>query len=555
MKKLLSFGIEDFKAVKSNCNYVDKTMIINDLISRGESTTFLYTRPKGFGKSLTLSMLSYFFSDKYDTKDLFIDSEYIKRYPNNMELINSVNVVRLDFKLLYASSINDFYNIVKQKLASLFNEQLDGINVDDLYVSEKSFIERITSSSETIDDMENSLYMLTKIVFNAKRKKSLILIDEYDVPCLAGYENGYMDEIGRFLKIFLGNVLKGNEFLYRAVLAGVNQIETILSDVNQIIINSIIDNRKDEYFGFSKDETIDILNYFGFTGDVKLIDNWYGGYVFQNKQVFNPWSILSFIDNGYAFMSYLLKEERNNIVKNCFNVLFNNKTNYILEQLLSDSTIVDLYTRIDYDSLNSGGSILSLLVNNGYLSAERISNSTKYNVFIPNIELRAVFYNEILSNGIFKGKYGVLIELKEAVLNRKEFEIGDLVSKYICDTFPRFDLLSRERYKFITDTITSIFSNDFYVESEINVETKEIDIYMRSKGDQPYALVFELKFFRERKNDDKLLEISKKVLKQVMMNKCYADAVKDGYDLILLYGVAFSKGKYRISLKYVNKLK
>lgn len=538
--KTLPIGIEDFKEVKTNCYYVDKTLILEDLFARGESATFLYARPRRFGKSLTLSMINYFFSDAYDSRALFADTLFAKSNPDRLAELNTKNVVRLNLKSLSASSFDAFCEQLSSKMSRLYDEHIKSKGA--LSEAERRYVETILQGTASLPKLEESLERLCELCFKIAGKKTLILIDEYDAPYQSGYDHGYLDKAASFLKNFLGNALKGNEYLYKAVLTGVTPVAktSVFSDLNSMVVNTVFDDRENECFGFDEEETEQLLKYFGFEGDINAIKKWYGGYSFQKKRVFNPWSVLSFVDNGFAFRPYWVKTGSNSLIKECLDLYVSDETNSLFGRLLGEGVYAELDTAIDFLSLDGQKTLLSLLVMSGYLTAEKGPVGETCLVMAPNDETRYAFREEILDYSSKKDRYGLLLQLKRALLNGDADLVGPLFSRTVLEAFSYLDLTSEKSYQLIFNTFLALLFDEFAVSSEYNSGSGRADIFMRSKSDRRLAFIFELKYLKGRKEEERLLASSKKALRQIKANGYYAEAKRMEYKKIYLYGLTFS---------------
>ena len=540
MKRKLPIGIEDFKEVKTHCYYVDKTMLLEDLFARGESAVFLYARPRRFGKSLTLSMINYFFSDRYDSRALFEGTAFAAAEPEKLEQLNSRNVVRLNLKSLEAPSFEVFVEALSSKMSRLYDEQFR--SKDGLSKAESEYVEATINETLPLPKLEESLERICELAFKQKGRKTMILIDEYDAPYQSGYENGYLDKAEPFLKNFLGNALKGNEFLSQAVLTGVTPVakSSVFSDLNNVVVNTVLGDRPFEHFGFDAKETKDLLAYFGFTGDFTEVAQWYDGYVFQRKQVFNPWSILSFVDNGFSFKPYWVKTGANALVKKCLDLYVGDQTSDLFGKLMGEGLYAELDENVDFSSLSGERPLLSLLVLSGYLSADRNPLGMGALVAIPNEETRQAFRREIADYVAKSDKLGIMMKLRRALLNGEGEKVGDLLSRYVLESFSYLDLTSEKSYQLIINTLAALLFDDFVVDSEFPAGSGRADMYMRSKNDKSNAFVFELKYLKGRKETERLVTCAQKALAQIRENDYTADARRFGYENIHLYGIAFS---------------
>ena len=541
MKKI-PIGIEDFREIKTECYYVDKTMILYDVFSRGESSTMLYTRPRRFGKSLTLSMMEYFFSDQYDSKALFADTEFIRNCPQYLGEMNTKSVVRIDLKSIYKKDYGSFLSSLSALMGKIYGRVFEHVDTGGLSKTESDYLRRAEASALNEGELELSLAYLLEFIHKCKGKKAFVLIDEYGAPYQASHEFGYFDDLRLFMKNFLGEALKGNPHLHKAVLTGVTPIAqtSVFSDLNQIVVNTLLGNREKEHFGFTLEESKAILSYFGYQGDFRPIKEWYGGYVFQNKSVFNPWSIINFIENNFDLRPYWVKTGTNRLIKDCIDLQGNDGSMELLNAIYENGLVTRLNESIDFDSSKETNTHVSLLVASGYLRAERQINSSEYYVSIPNQEVRYAFNEEIVG---YAGKRKMLTHLnslRRALLSQDYETIKEEFSNYFLSSFTYLDLKSENDYKLVFCTLLNAAFEDYVTSCEVNSGEGRVDVFMRSKGGFDFAFIFELKYLRGRRENARLKEAAERALSQIAKKKYFSEAKRLSYGNIYLFGMAFS---------------
>ena len=548
--KPLHIGVEDFKIIKKDYYYVDKTLFLNEIIDRAISSVMLYTRPRRFGKSLMLSMVDCFFSDRENSIDYFKDTKIFSNRNDLDEYMNKVNVIHINFKTLNAKTFDDFIYSLKQYIADVYSEQLSGYNTDNLDSYLKMHIEKIVNLNGNINDLEISLSRLLTIMFKLKNKKSLLLIDEYDAPIQTAYEYNYLDDIRFFFKNFLGNALKGHNCLYKALLTGVNQVAqtSVFSDLNNLYSNNIISNQDNEYFGFNEEEVSKILYDYKYDGSLEKVKEWYGGYLFQNKHIYNPWSILCFIQNRFEFKNYWSNTGSYYYIEMSLNYLNNSNIN-LMNLFNGDIVITKIKETLGFDELNDVTTLYSLLAFSGYLTLKNTSISNSYIISIPNNEIKETFANEILSKYSKEDRLELLYSLKEAFLVGNEHIIGDILSKYILTCFSYYDLANEKVYQIIIVTLLSILFDSYIVKSEVNEGMGRCDIFIKSINNE-LAIVIEVKKLASYKTDEILSTSANAALRQISKKDYIEEAIKSNYKKIIVYGISFA-GKHS---KVVSKI-
>jgi len=545
-------GIEDFKIIKEACYYVDKTKLIKFICDAPDTTVFLFTRPRRFGKSLALSMLEYYFSNTNNSKSLFEDT-YIYKESEYIKYMNSRNVIHLNFKNVDASSYDNFIYSMKVLLAEVYNKSIKNSNTNLLSELEINYINDIISLKSNEVELKLSLEKLINIIYLLTNETSIVLIDEYDAPLNEAYKNGFYEKANDFLRLFLGGALKGNSHLYKAVLTGVTQIahSSALSDLNNLRVYNVLSPLKDEFFGFTKEETIDLLNYYNFTGDFNDVDKYYGGYSFSINNIYNPWSIFSFIDNNFLFKNYWANTGSYVLLRDSIKTIADYEIEELSNLLIGDVKIIQLDETINFENSSLLNQIYTMLVFSGYLTASLFSEPNNFTVRIPNEEIKSIFKSEII-NCYSNNNFTLLANLKEAFIRGDSTKIKDYFNKYVLTCFSYYDLSTEKTYQIIFTTLLAILFSEAIVKSEVNEGLGRCDIYMRFI-DGSYSFVFELKKLKGRRTELELKKSSIAALNQIKNKNYYEEALKDNSKKILIYGVSFSEKKVFTSFEEIKK--
>ena len=313
-KKAIPIGIENFEdIIKDNYYYVDKSMLIEDILVNRAAVT-LFTRPRRFGKTLNMSMIKYFFDvrNKDENRKLFkglkiFGSEYMKeqgKYP----------VIFVSLKDLRGDNWKDTFENLKSFISDLyaeFEDMREIMNKRDKIKFDKIFYE------EEKGDYETSLKLLSNYIYKYYGKKVIILIDEYDAPIINAFDKGYYNEAINFFQVFYSSALKTNDSLKYGILTGITRIikEGIFSGLNNLKVDTILNKKYSEYFGLLESEVIKMLDYFEMKYKIEEVKEWYNGYIFGDKRVYNPWSIINYVDNG-EIKAYWANVSENTLLEN-----------------------------------------------------------------------------------------------------------------------------------------------------------------------------------------------------------------------------------------------
>ncbi len=560
--KRLPVGYEDFgEIIEKDFYYVDKTMLIEQILNQGSKVS-LITRPRRFGKSLNMSMLKYFF--KLDTDKTLFDGLYIS---NNKELcdkymgkypvisISLKNVESLDFvgakkkiiELIKFETEKFYLSIERKTLNELDEERYKKI----LHM--------------TIDDddvLSSSLKNLSYLLYKYYNQKTIILIDEYDVPLDKAFQNGYYRELVSLIRGIFSETLKTNEYLEFAILTGCLRIskESIFTGLNNFNVLSIIDKQYDEQFGFTELEVKQILEYYGLQDNYDEIKKWYDGYRFGDAEIYCPWDVINHLwrlvsDPNAKPQAYWLNSSGNGLVKRLIDRADNNTKNDI-ESLMEGETIEKrLNLELTYDELDKKiDNIWSVLFTTGYLTLADKPNGDIYKLRIPNYEIRKVYERQILDlfDDVVLDNKDTLSLLWSSINdgdNKKiEDNINNMLNKTISILDPKGDEKEKERYYHAFLLGLLVGCNNWRVYSNKESGIGFADIIIENDNSNKGSVI-------EIKNVDKIDKLDNAcigALKQIHDKKYYDYLVNEGKTDILLYGIAFYKKTCRVVVERVN---
>lgn len=547
MKKLeIPIGKEDFKSLRESSYYVDKTSLIKRFIDAPATTCFLFTRPRGFGKSLAISMIETFFiygeSNLQCFKNTYIESlgdEYLS-------FANTFPVIHLNLKRIEAKNYNEFLKFLAYEMEKLFSNLSKKYDLDENYFSQK--IKDDNGIDESL--LKKSLDMLMQLIYEKLNKRVILLIDEYDSPLEKAYHNGYYDELQSFFKIFLGDVLKGNQNLEKAIITGVSQIAhaSIFSDLNNLRVNSILNNSTDEYFGFTEKEIKELFAYYECEYDQQEVTNWYGGYIINGQIIYNPWSVLSFIDSGCSYDTYWANTGSYSLLKEAVTALADEPYGILLKLASKESIATNIKKDIVFsDATSSMSSLYSMLIFAGYLTGSLLYSPDTYSIRIPNEEIRLAFQREILDYNDKDRLVPLLVDLKNAFIYGENEKIKEILSQYILSSFSYFDLTNEKIYQVIVTTILSLLFNEAIVKSEVIEGDGRCNLFIRSKRNNKIAIIIEFKHRKGKKSSKELIKSSKLALEQIKKKNYVEEAKRNNIENICLYGMAFSGKLIEIS--------
>ena len=396
MKKI-PIGIDDFKKIReNNYYYIDKTKFIEE-IGKNVGKTLLFTRPRRFGKTLNMSMLKYFFDikNKEENKKLF-QNLYIEKSDFFKEQ-GAYPVVYISLKGIKADTWESSFFLIKSLISSIYNEFE--------YIREKLNESQLDSFNKVWlkkDDGEyrNALKNLTSFLYEYYKKEVILLIDEYDSPLINAYEHGFYDEAVLFFKLFYGEALKTNPYLRMGIMTGIIRVikAGIFSDLNNLKVYSILEKEYSDFYGFTQEEVEKALKNFNIEYELPEVKAWYDGYRFGNSDVYNPWSILNFIQSE-ELRPYWIETSGNFLINDILKNV-STETIEILEHLFNGISMEEnISGNSDLSVLMGEDEIWELLLFSGYLTIdEKIGESYEdiYTLRLPNREVKEFFRKKFI---------------------------------------------------------------------------------------------------------------------------------------------------------------
>ena len=557
-KKRLPVGIDDFAKIRNgNYYYVDKSLLIKDIIKAGSEVT-LFTRPRRFGKSLNMSMLKNFFSVNGDkaifngleiSKDKVFCDKYMGKYP--AIFISLKGAEGLNFR----SAINKLKYIIGFE-ADKFSFLKNSNNLTDEDKEDYVKIIERNKDSETFYAMSDDVLLMSlKTLSYLLRKhygtKTAILIDEYDVPLDKAHDNGYYDEMVELIRGMFGAALKTNENLEFAVLTGCLRIskESIFTGLNNFDVRSITNIEYNEYFGFTDDEVAEILDYYGLSSRSEDVKEWYDGYKFADKDIYCPWDVLKFCSEAVVQpdivpMDYWSNSSGNKIVRD-FVKLATGATVSEIEKLVAGETIKKkIREDLTYRDINNDiDNLWSVLFSTGYLTGTVEGASRIYNLYIPNLEVHDLFVDQIST--WFESKVRRDTSSAEKFYNAAVTGDCAVMEKVLCrilgksisirDTFVSKDLRENFYHGFLLGLLQS------YPEVYSNRESGNgFSDIMIVDDDSDTAAILELKY--SDKDTLKAMENScREALDQIKRMKYDENPRLRVVDCIRKYGISFNR--------------
>ena len=541
MKKI-PIGVENFKEIiTNNCYYVDKTKFIEKILNDG-SKIKLFTRPRRFGKTLNMSTIKHFFDIK--------NNEENRKLFNNLDIEKSVYIKEQgQYPVIFISmkGIKDItweeakssLKILISKLYSEFKYLLDDLDEFDLPRFKKYLLADIDFAN-----LKNALEFLTRVLYEKHKKEVILLIDEYDSPLISAYEHNYYDEAINFFKVFYGEALKTNDYLKMGIITGIIRVikAGIFSDLNNLRVYSILDKQYSDFFGFTEKEVEKMLIDFNIEYNLPEVKSWYDGYKFGDTEVYNPWSILNFVQNR-ELEGYWIGTSGNFLIKEVLKDS-NSEINISLEKLFNGEKIEEVITgNSDLSSLLSYHEIWELLLFSGYLTVDKKIDEDVYSLRLPNKEIRKFFKNEFIDITFGASEFR---KTMETLKNNKIEEFEKNLQNILLKSTSYMDGKNENFYHGLFLGMSFYLDNKYLVKSNREAGLGRYDVLIEPINKKERAFILEFKVTDSEKN---LENFSKEALEQIINKKYNIELIKKGIKDITYIGIAFYKKQLRISYK------
>lgn len=555
MKKKLPIGIENFAELqKEDFYYIDKTVLIKELLT-GQAKVTLFTRPRRFGKSLNMSMLKYFFELGTDKKlfsklkiseETALCEEYMGKYPVISVSLKGMNAGN------YEKALEMAVEVIRSE-ARRFQYLLDSERLTSY--DKEAFIALLQEDMKE-GTLCSSLKVLSELLEKHHGSKVILLIDEYDVPLAKAFERGYYDQMVMFVRNMFEYALKTNESLKFAVLTGCMRIskESIFTGLNNLKVLSVVEVQFDEAFGFTDKEVRELLEYYELSDHYNEIKEWYDGYQFGNADVYCPWDVINYCDalrvepdaqpknywsntsSNEAVRRFIQESDKASVRREIENLVAGE---VIEKEIHQELTYKDMYTSVD--------NLWSVLFTTGYLTQRRRPEGNRFQLAIPNMEIRNIFTTQIMDffkENVPKNR-AALSEFCEALKNGDAEGVEKQLTEYLRRTISIRDTFVKKQMKenFFHSILLGIlsFGDTWSVSSNREAGDGYSDILVET-DDGETGIILELKYA----DDGNLDTACKKALEQINRNRYEEILLDEDVPNILKYGISFYKKRCRV---------
>lgn len=549
--KLLPTGIENFKTmIDKSAYYVDKTNFIEDVLNE---QVVSYTRPRRFGKTLNMSMLYYFFSIKEKENAYLFDDLNITKNKDALKVQNKYPTIFISLKemknLTFDAQISSFSNVIYE----LLEKNLEILSSDQLSDTTKDILNKLHNRSSCIEDLKISLRVITNALYTYYQQKVIVLIDEYDVPLQAAYQNNYYEEMVEFLRSVFSSALKTNDVLEKGVMTGCLRIskESIFTGLNNFTAYSVLNNISSEFFGFTELEVKQLLKDYNLSEKMDEVKEWYDGYQFGNKEIYNPWSTLMYVKNitqdvSFKPISFWANTSGNDlVVKYIQNG--DKKLRKEFDVLMSGQSLIKyIKPELTYREMDNINNIYSFLLLTGYLKVIKDRGENQYELVIPNKEVYEIYKQSFMSyfEDYTTSRKG---ELYQELVDGDAKKVNLLLNDILLRSISYFDNQESFYHGFLVGLL-----NDYEVVSNKESGNGRFDVCVLPENILGTVVLIECK---HSISEDDLIDDAKEGARQIVEKKYLEEHKFKKYEKAIGYGISFYKKQcYVVKVEYDSKM-
>ena len=549
----LPIGISDYRKASCEYYYVDKTLLLRDFLDERPQVS-LFTRPRRFGKTLNMDMIRTFFEKTdEDTSVYFRDKKIWSCGEEYRRYQGKYPVIYVTFKDVKCETWETTFDMISKIIRNEFERHSELLESERISPFEKKYITNVLNGDADENDIALSLLNLSRMLHAHHGTAPIIIIDEYDTPIQQGHMRGFYEKVIDFMRNLFSGGLKDNPHLSYGFLTGILRVakESIFSGLNNLKINSILDDRYSEYFGFTSDEVQEMAEYYGACEKYPELCDWYDGYRFGGTEIFNPWSVIGYFNNQCRPKAFWQSTGSNDIISE----VLSSATPDIMERLEAlmqgKSFVTHIDTGVIYPQLqNNPSSVYSFLLVTGYLKAVNIDQpygeDYMCEVALPNKEISFVYSKEILSQLESVIPPAAAIGIQEAIYKMDLDELQTKLEKFLLETVSFHDAASESFYHGLILGLCAMLDDRYQITSNRESGEGRFDIQMAPLSERLPGILIELKAGKDC-TEAQLESLSKAALQQIN-DRMYSTALKQqGISSILKYGIAFSGKKVSIA--------
>ena len=548
VQQLLPFAIGNTSYIElsTECYYVDKTLLIRDLIDDHNMVT-LFTRPRRFGKTLAVNMIKTFFEKtEEDTSRYFTDKKIWQCGGKYQSMQGIYPVIMLTFKDVKYDNWEETLEAIRLVVKDEYKRHSKLIESAILDADAGNYIDRLEKGTLSSVELQRSLLNLVHMLSVYHRSKVVILIDEYDTPIQQGYAKGFYKDVVSFMRNFLSGGLKDNTDLAFGVLTGIMRVskENLFSGLNNPMVNTVLDEKYSEYFGFTEDEVKEMASYCHRPAAMDEIRFWYDGYRFGRTEIYNPWSVMNYFASGGQAKPYWANTSDNEIIREILTGLTPEIADDLAKVMQGEEIHASLDMEVVYPRMTDGNdTIFSFLLLAGYLTPADKPEETEIGTFaslrLPNAEIRRIYNTEILSWIRTQQPGNIISEIEKAVYFSEAGRLQEALRKYMITSISFFDGASAGFCHGMVLGLVASLSSKYYIRSNREAGEGRFDLQLEPRERMLPGILMEFKAVPASEKDT-LPELAEEALAQTE-DKIYRRDLEDrGVSNIVRYGIAFS---------------
>lgn len=550
----LPIGVADYRLASTEYYYIDKTLMIKEFLDERPMVS-LFTRPRRFGKTLNMDMLRTFFEKTAEDTSVYFRDKAIwqcgERYRSYQ---GKYPVIFLTFKDVKFTTWQETFQSIRELIAKEAYRHIELKDSDRCDAFDKKAFLRLQQGNADETELANALADLSLALHKHYGIAPIIIIDEYDIPIQQGYMQGFYDKVILFMCNLFSGGLKDNKHLSYGFLTGILRVakESIFSGLNNLVINSVLDNKYSEYFGFTASEVQQMAAYYGVADKYAELCAWYDGYRFGRTEIFNPWSVINYFNNGCEPRAFWQTTGSNDIIGEIIGVADAEIYERLTSLVNGKSFVTYIDTSVIYPQIKSNpSSIYSFLLVAGYLKVLKtvpaFSGDFMCEVALPNKEIAYVYNKEILQKLDKLIPMAAAISMQEALYSADSQKLKAVMQSLLANSVSSFDTAGENFYHGFMLGLCALLSNA-YVTSNREAGDGRYDIQLMPKNAALPGILIELKA-EKHADAEQLKKLAAIALKQINDKNYAADMQSHGVKTIYKYGVAFSGKKVEIEVE------
>lgn len=550
----LPIGISDYCRAQAEYYYVDKTLLIRDFLDQKPFVS-LFTRPRRFGKTLNMDMLRVFFEkSETDTSIYFRNKNIWKCGPEYQKHQGHYPVIFLTFKDVKFRTWEETLEKLRELFQKEYGRHQELSDSPRIAGYEKEYYRKILNGNASMVEMTSVLSNLSQMLHEHHQVAPIIIIDEYDIPIQQGYSQHYCNDIILFMRNLFSGAFKDNPHLSYGFLTGILRVaqESIFSGMNNLKVNSILDAGYSSYFGFTAEEVKDMADYYGASDKYTEICEWYDGYLFGDQEIFNPWSVISYFDNGCSPETFWISTGSNEILSDLLSNADEELTERLNSLILGQNILTTIDLNVVYPQIGDDPSfIFGFLLVAGYLKPENASpafpGTYMCEVSIPNKEIVSIYKREILSRLM---KSSSLISSSAYKIQKALFAgdtdfLQEALQNFLYQTISFYDTSNENFYQGLLAGLLALMDDSYQITSNRESGHGRYDFQLKPRRKNLAGIIIELKVSRKDTDED-LLAHAREALVQIEEKQYTLQMEQEQISPILTYEIAFSGKRVKI---------